>query len=96
MTRYRKAYAAFTAAVLTTIGILWDGALDAGEASALAATWLGVGAVFFFPNDTPEGEPADPDMSERGSVTPGVVTAVASVVMALILILWAFDTGLIG
>lgn len=42
----------------------------------------------------PEG--VDPPAGEAGDVTPGHVTAIASVIMAVILVIWAFKTGLIG
>ena len=66
MTRYRKAWAAFTAAVLATITILWDVKVSESEAVVLATSWLGVASVYFFPNDAPAGEHPDPNVSERG------------------------------
>lgn len=93
LSRYRKTFAAFTAAVVTSIACLWDGVQDAAEATLLASTWLGVVGVYLFPNDAPEGEPADPAISERGRVDAAIVTAVASVAMLALLVCWAWDLG---
>lgn len=66
MARYRKTWAAFTAAVLLSISLGWDGVNDVNEAVALASAWLGVFGVWLFPNDAPAGELPDPRVSERG------------------------------
>ena len=66
MSRYRKTYAAVVAAILATIPLVWDVAISQAEAITLVTVWSGVGAVYLWPNDPPVGEPADPNMSERG------------------------------
>lgn len=66
MTRYRKFYAAAVAALTTTISLVWDLEIQAEEAIALLAAWSGAFGVLLFPNDPPAGEPADPEVSERG------------------------------
>ena len=66
MSRYRKAWAAFAAALVATIPLVWDQTIGQDEAVTMASMWLGVFGVFLFPNDPPAGEPADPGMSERG------------------------------
>lgn len=96
MTRYRKTYVAALAAILTTISLAWDANITQADATALTTAWAGVLAVYWFPNDAPAGDVADPNVSERGDITPGLVTAIASVVMAVILVIWAAKTDLIG
>lgn len=85
MTRYRKTYAAAIAAICVTISLLWDGLTNASEATALVTAWSGVGAVYFWPNDAPVGEPADPAISERGAgeVVVVLVTVAVCVLLAL-------------
>lgn len=84
MSRYRKAYWAALAAVCTTITLVWDG-VSQQDALALVTAWGGVGGVFLFPNDPPEGEPADPGVSERGRVNAqlAVLVFIAVVVAAI-------------
>lgn len=63
--RYRKTFAAGVAALIGTIPLVWDG-ISQSDAVALVTMWSGVVGVYLFPNDTPEGEAADPEISERG------------------------------
>ena len=90
MTRYRKTYAAAVAALTVTISLCWDLHVSAEEAIALLGAWSGVGTVWFFPNDPPAGETADPGQSERGQANWAAITAVCMLVTTVIFLLWAF------
>ena len=46
-------------------------------------------AVYGIPNSPPSGEPADPNMSERGAIDNSTVVAISIVVIAVIFVLWA-------
>lgn len=66
MSRYAKSIAAFLG-TLSTWGVAagMDGAYDQGELWGLLGVLGTTFAVFQFPNTPPEGESADPEISEQ-------------------------------
>ena len=89
MTRYRKALIAAIPAVLAGLKVLsdalGDGTVSSQEYIALAVAVLGALGVYAAPNDPPAGEPADPNLSERGSAELWIIAG-ALVVIALVLV----------
>lgn len=79
MTRYAKAITAIVGAVSTWAATYYPDDLDVQKWLGLATALATVIGVFAIPNSPPPGEPADPNISERGA------SDVAMVVCALIL-----------
>jgi hypothetical protein len=70
MTRYRKFVVAllpFLIFVLTEVreALVTDNSITTDEWFALVITGVSAIGVYFFPNDPPAGEPAQPGVSER-------------------------------
>lgn len=98
MTRYSKCIIAF----LTALGTWGYTALAAdsdGVVSVTAQEWFGLCgvlvaafSVFAVPNRPPEGEPADPAMSEQGHADmPTLVVMAAIALVVVFAVLFAFD-----
>lgn len=87
MTRYRKALIAAIPAALAGLKVLsdalGDGTVSSQEWIALTVAILGALGVYAAPNDPPAGEPADPNLSERGY---GLLELVVVVLLILILV----------
>ena len=88
MQRYSKA-------IIALLGALATWGLTAAEDNvytqvelwgALAAVVTAVG-VYAWPNDAPTGQPADPDVSERGHADLGSLAVVALISAAVTIIL---------
>lgn len=94
MSRYIKSIVALLGGISSWgITAAADDAITQVEIYGLLGVLATVLGVYAFPNTPPAGEPADPAMSEQGAANWLMVTAVASVIMCVILVLWAFDTG---
>lgn len=68
MTRYAKALTALVGAVSTWAATYYPDDPDVQKWLGLAIAVVTIFSVYVVPNDAPAGQPADPNISERGPV----------------------------
>lgn len=85
LSRYRKTIVAVIGAAVTwLVAAFADEVVDTQEWVALAVAVATAAGVYATPNDAPEGEPADPAVSERGDF--GILGIIIVVVVVALLI----------
>jgi hypothetical protein len=94
MTRYSKTIVALLGALATWgVTAAEDNTYTQVELWGALLALATAAGVYAFPNRPPAGEPSDPLISEQGHGTVELVTCVACVVSAVVLLAWAFETG---
>ena len=87
MTRYSKALTAIVGAVSTWAATYYPDDPDVQKWLGLALALVTVLGVFSVPNTPPAGQPADPNISERGAADVGLAIVVGALVLAVALVL---------
>jgi len=88
VSRYLKSIIATAVAALTALqAAISDERVTNNEWIIIALAALGAAGVYLVPNSPPDGEPADPDMSERGHSTVEVILISALVAIVVVLVI---------
>lgn len=88
MTRYAKTIiAALTALATWGVTAGADGVYDQVELWGLLGALTAAAGTYFVPNDPPKGEPADPEVSERGVSTTELALIVCAVCLVLLVVI---------
>jgi len=87
VSRYLKSIIATAVAALTALqAAISDERVTNNEWIIVALAALGAAGVYLVPNSPPDGEPADPDMSEQGySIIELAVGVLVLVILVLVI-----------